>query len=239
MRKQYWWILVIYILMQLSGIVGLPLLYMLGLTESLISFQGFALWNLISFTVALIPILILTNRTKEYPFKEDERSPFGISIGWMIFGVFLAFFVQGIAGAIEMALFKVEPGSENTEQLVDIALSFPAFFLVFIVIGPILEEIVFRKIIFGALYTRFNFWISVFISSLIFGIVHGELEHLLIYTSMGATFAFLYIKTKRLIVPIIAHILMNASATLVALNYDKLEKLEKNLEQIQQFIGGF
>lgn len=236
MRKQYWWIIIIYILMQISGIFGLPLLYFLGITDSLVSFEAFALWSLVSFTVALIPILILTNQTKEYPFQEHERMPVGSSIGWIIFGVFLAFFVQGLAGLIEVTLFGVETGSENTQQLIDIALSFPAFFIVFILIGPILEEIVFRKVIFGALYTRFNFWISVLISSFIFGIVHGELAHLLIYTSMGATFAFLYIKTKRLIVPIMTHIIMNGFATYVTLNYDKLVELE---QQLQLIIGGF
>mgnify|MGYP001235033006 CR=1 FL=1 len=234
MHKQYWWILVIYILMQLSGIIGLPLLYALRLTDEIASIQAIALWSLISFAAALIPILILTNKTKEYPFQSRDRMPLGMSIAWVVFGVFLAFFVQGIAGLIEMALFDIETGSENTKQLVEIAKSFPAFFAVFIIIGPILEEIVFRKVIFGALYKRFNFWISVLISSFIFGIVHGELEHLLIYTSMGATFAFLYIKTKRLLVPIITHIVMNAFATLVTLNYDKIIDLEKEIRELEQ-----
>lgn len=236
MRKQYWWILAIYILMQLSGIVGLPILYSLGVTDSLMSVEGFVIWSVISFALALIPIIILANRTKEYPFERSDQSTIGVAIGWMIIGVFLAFLVQGIAGLIEMSLFKVEPGSENTSQLVDIALTYPIFFFVFIVIGPILEEIVFRKVIFGSLYTRFNFWISVLISSLIFGVVHGELEHLLIYTSMGATFAFLYVKTKRLIVPIVTHVLMNAFAALTMINYEKIEELQRNLQHI---IGGF
>lgn len=234
MRKQYWWILAIYVIMQLSGFIGLPFLIYTDLISD--PFKAMAVWSLVSFAAALIPILILTNRTKEYPFRSEEQMSAGMSTAWIIFGVFLALFVQGLAGVIETTLFKVEAGSENTDQLVDIALSFPFFFLVFVVIGPILEEIVFRKVIFGSLYTRFNFWISVLISSLIFGVVHGELEHLLIYTSMGATFAFLYIKSKRLIVPIATHILMNAFAAIAVVNYDKLEELQNNL---QQFIGGF
>lgn len=235
MRKQYWWILAIYALMQLSGFIGIPLLYALGITMELV----IPLWAIISFTVALIPILILTNQTKEYPFRQDEKLPFNHSLGWIILGFFLAFFVQGLAGIIETFVFKIETGSENTELLVEFAKSFPAFFIVITVIGPILEEIVFRKVIFGALYTRFNFWIAVIISSLIFGIVHGEIEHLLIYTGMGATFAFLYVKTKRLIVPIITHILMNIFASVVTFYADELEAYLKKLEQMQQFIGGF
>lgn len=239
MRKQYWWILVIYGLMQASGIVGIPLLYVLGIVDDPFSFEAAALWSLICFTIALIPILILTNQTKEYPFDQEEKLPLEHSLGWIVLGFFLAIFVQGIAGAIETYVFKVEIGSENTQQLVEIAKSFPLFFVVFTIIGPILEEIVFRKVIFGALYTRFNFWTAVIVSSLIFGIVHLEIEHLLIYTAMGATFAFLYVKTKRLIVPIITHMLVNTFASIMTFYSDDLQKYLEQLEQIQQFIGSF
>lgn len=239
MRKQYWWILVIYVVMQASGLIGIPLLYALGIVDDPFSFEAAALWSLMIFTVALIPILILTNQTKEYPFRHEEKLPLHQSLGWIVLGFFLAIFVQGFAGAIETYVFKIEAGSENTQQLVEIAKSFPAFFIVFTIIGPILEEIVFRKVIFGALYARFNFWIAVIISSLIFGIVHLEIEHLLIYTAMGATFAFLYVKTKRLIVPIMTHILMNAFASIVTYYSDDLEKYLEQLEQMQQFIGSF
>lgn len=239
MHKQYWWILIIYALMQISGFFGPPILYGLGIADSLFSLETVALWSLISFTIALIPILILAIQTKEYPFGQEEKLPFHQSFGWVVLGFFLAIFVQGLAGAIETYIFKIETGSENTQNLVEIAKSFPAFFIVFTIIGPILEEIVFRKVIFGALYTRYNFWTSVIISSIIFGIVHFEIEHLLIYASMGATFAFLYVKTKRLIVPIMTHILMNTFASIVTFYSDDLEKYLEQLEQMQQFIGMF
>lgn len=239
MLRQYWWILIIYILMQISSIFLPPILYGVGITDDLYSLETVALGSLISFTIALIPILILTKQTKEYPFEREEKLPFNQSFVWVVLGFFLAIFVQGLAGAIETYIFKIEMGSENTQNLVAIAKTFPAFFIVFTIIGPILEEIVFRKVIFGALYTRFNFWISVIISSIIFGIVHFEIEHLLIYTSMGATFAFLYVKTKRLIVPIMTHILMNTFASIVTFYSDDLEKYLEQLEQMQQFIGVF
>src|SRR5690625_6728173 len=65
------------------------------------------------------------------------------------------------------------------------------------IISPILEEIVFRKVIFGAIYKRTNFFIGAAASSLIFALIHGEPKHLLIYASMGFVFAFVYVKTKR------------------------------------------
>ncbi|GAA3317463.1 hypothetical protein GCM10020331_016310 [Ectobacillus funiculus] len=78
----------------------------------------------------------------------------------MITGVFLAFFAQTIAGMIEMKVFGIEPGSENTEQLIEIAAATPWFILVTSVLAPVLEEIVFleKKFLFGTLYKRYNFF---------------------------------------------------------------------------------
>lgn len=236
MPKQHWWIIITYILMQLSGFVGLPLLYMIGITDSPIAIEGFVFWSLWSFSIALIIIFILSVKSQEYSFTRTGRKSVPASVLWIVIGSFLALFAQGIAGAIEMYVFNVDPGSENTRQLQQIAEAFPIFILVFTIIGPILEEIVFRQVIFGAFYQRFNFWIAVLLSSLLFGIVHAEMEHLLIYTAVGAVFAYLYVKTKRLIVPIIAHMATNSLAALPIIFADEFEKLQENLPQWIGFI---
>ena len=69
---------------------------------------------------------------------------------------------------IEMYVLGIKPGSENTARLMDIARTTPWFLIVISIIGPILEEIVFRKILFGTLYKKFNFFIAAIISSLVF-----------------------------------------------------------------------
>ena len=93
--------------------------------------------------------------------------------------------------------------------------------------APILEEIIFRRVIFGGLYQKTNFIIAALISGLIFAAVHGEFEHLLIYIAPGLVFSYIYYQTKRLLTPIIAHLLMNGFVIIIQLNYDKLEKLQK------------
>ncbi|MCG3057195.1 CPBP family intramembrane metalloprotease, partial [Escherichia coli] len=75
---------------------------------------------------------------------------------------------QSVAAMIEMNLLGIEPGSENTEMILNLVKVTPLLIVVTSVIGPILEEIIFRKIIFGSLYRKYNFFISAFISSLIF-----------------------------------------------------------------------
>lgn len=131
-------------------------------------------------------------------------------------------------------------GSENTQQIISIIESFPFVILVSSFIGPILEEIVFRKIIFGALHKRLNFFLSALISSVIFALAHFEPEHIILYSTMGFTFAYLYVKTQRIIVPIIAHVTMNTFVVLIQSVYrEDIERILRDMEKIQSLIGGF
>lgn len=173
-------------------------------------------------------------------FSRDASS-LGSTIAWVVGGVFMALAAQTIAANIEIHLFGIKTESENTQNIMNIAKAFPIFFIIPVLIAPVLEEILFRKIIFGALYNRTNFWLAALISSVIFAVIHQDPLHILVYASMGLTFAFLYVKTKRIIVPILVHMGMNATAMLaqLLLTPEKMEKLEQQMNFIWlQIIGG-
>jgi uncharacterized protein len=238
LKREYWIILIVYITMQFSSLVGMPA--MAYLLEKFDKAKNLAVpyWLIISFSIALIIILFILRKEMSNNHRR-QGSSIGISVIWAFFGVFLALFAQAIAANIEH-YFGIEMGSENTQHILKIIDTFPIAILVSSIIGPILEEIVFRKIIFGALYKRFNFFISAVISSVIFAVAHMELQHVLLYSAMGFTFAFLYIKTKHILVPIFAHVAMNTLVVLIQSTYsDKIEKLIQEAEKIQNFIGGF
>lgn len=162
----------------------------------------------------------------------------GSSIAWAIGGVFLALFAQSIAANIEN-LLGIEMGSENTQQIIRLIQASPLVVVISSIIGPILEEIVFRKIIFGTIHKRLNFFLSALISSIIFAVAHFEFEHILLYSAMGFTFAFLYVKTKRILVPIFAHVAMNTLVVIIQFNRENIENWIKEAEKMQSFIGGF
>ncbi|MBW3491217.1 CPBP family intramembrane glutamic endopeptidase [Bacillus mycoides] len=247
MKKQYWWIIVTYILMQLSGIVGLPLLLKTGLYDN----RGFTMeekgqiitghWAIISFFVALCIVLWLLRIDIRDRHLDKMRVTIPATVGWIIIGILLAFSSQIIAGMIEMRLLGIKQGSENTMKLMEIARTTPWFLIVVSIIGPILEEIVFRKILFGTLYKRFNFFVAAIISSLVFAAIHFDFTHLLVYTSMGLVFAFLYVKTKRIIVPIAAHVAMNTLVAIgqIFMSNEQIQEMIKEAEKMQGFIGGF
>ncbi|MCQ6268236.1 CPBP family intramembrane metalloprotease [Fictibacillus sp. WQ 8-8] len=235
MTKRYLWIVLTYVLMQLSGYVGYPLLNSLGIPRD----HWAGLWGTISFLAALLIVLLLLIPDMKDPSLRGGRVSRSSAVGWAILGIFMAYGAQIIAGLIEIKLLGIKPGSENTQMLVKIAKLTPYFMVVTSIAGPILEEIIFRKIIFGSLYKRFNFVIAALISSLIFAAVHFDFTHLLVYTAMGFVFAFLYVRTKRLLVPIVAHVSMNTLVMLVQVVFaDKINDLQDKAEKMQMIIGG-
>ncbi|MDG5473114.1 type II CAAX endopeptidase family protein [Jeotgalibacillus sp. ET6] len=230
MNRTFLIIIIAYVVMQLSGIVGVPLLYLGGMRwtdADPAAMQNYAAgyWVFFSFLVTLIITLILLNKRKGALDLPGERSNAGMVVVWSIAGIFLAFFSQMIAAMIEM-LIGIEPGSENTADIISLLEYVPVAALAVAVFGPILEEIVFRGVIFGWLYRKYNFFISGMLSALIFAAIHLDFTHILIYTAMGFAFAFLYAMTKRIIVPIIAHIAINSFVVLVQFVFaDQLEEL--------------
>lgn len=229
MTKRYWWVIITYIIMQFSGIVFAPLLYAV---LPISGFQAVISWSIFSFIAGLVVVLLLMKpdmQAKSHPQAADGST----TVLWSVVGVFMAFISQGIAGAIEIYVLGISQGSQNTEHIMDVARAAPLFIIIPSLIAPILEEIIFRKIIFSAFYSRTNFFIAATISALIFGFIHGEPEHILIYASMGYVFAFLYVRTKRIIVPIIVHMAMNSLLVIAQFSIDPAD-----LEQMQTIIIG-
>lgn len=242
MKKEYWYILLAYVGMQLSSFIGVPVVTFVGALfgYSLDKIALFAVifWIVFSFTVTLIIVLFLLRKEMKEPNFDKDAASVEKSILWAITGVFLALFAQGLAANVERWL-GIDMNSANTEQILALIETSSIVILVASVIGPILEEIVFRKILFGSLNKRFNFFLSALISSIIFALAHGEPEHILLYSAMGFTFAFLYVKTKRILVPIFAHVAMNTFVVLVQSVFkEDIERFIREAEKVQSSIGG-
>lgn len=230
-QKTAFYVLITYIICQLSVLL---LIFIPGLKDSLLQlFSGIseqdkliklsAWWSTISFAVAFILSFILISRNKQFweVFK-GEKASIGASVGWGVIGFFLVFLGQTIGAYIELAL-GIDMGSENTEAIMDVTKVAPIMIIATVFLGPILEELVFRRVIFGSIIQNYNFWIASIISAIVFAAIHMDFTHILLYTICGMIFAFLYHKTKRLLTPIIAHILLNGFVTFIQMNADKFQ----------------
>lgn len=203
----------------------------LGDTAARITTSG---WLIVfSMGIGFVATLILVFRDKRFfDIWKGKKTGIPMAIVWGVLGFLLLLIGQSLAAMIEMAI-GIDPGSENTMALVNVAEVVPLTILAIVVFGPVLEELVFRRVIFGSLNQTTNFWIATAVSALVFGLVHMEMTHLLLYFTTGLVLAFLYQKTKRIITPIIAHILLNGYVMAIQLNMDKIEGFLKELEKLQ------
>jgi len=202
---RYWWVVVTYVLTQLSVLLFAPLLASLfQISPIQASIYGY----IIGFILGLIVTLLIL-RPDMRMGSSTRAASVSESVIWAILGVFIAMAAQYAATLISLTLFDIEVGSENTQMLTNMSRSIPLFMIIPAIIGPILEELVFRKVLFGTFYKKMNFFFAALLSSLIFGLMHGEIQLMLTYTAMGFVFSFLYVKTKRIMVPIITHAGMN------------------------------
>ncbi|MFG6121264.1 CPBP family glutamic-type intramembrane protease [Thalassobacillus sp. B23F22_16] len=237
MPNRYWYIIAIYIAAQLSSIVGVPLLMAVGLEKGI----AITSWAVFSFFIATLIILFLLKPDMKQASMQRDRSSAGNIALWSFLGVFLAYFAQMIAILIETFVFGIKPGSENTQDLMEFARMSPVFIIVMVLFAPILEEIIFRKIIFGTIYKRSNFIVAVLVSAVAFAASHFDFTHMVVYTAMGIVFAYLYVKTKSIITPIIAHMAMNTVVVIgqYSLSEEDFKRMQDQFDQLQTIFGGF
>ncbi|MEK4626962.1 MAG: type II CAAX endopeptidase family protein [Solibacillus sp.] len=230
-QKTAFYVLLTYIICQLSVFI---LVFIPDFKEYLLQFISApskqeqliklsAWWTTVSFAIAFLVSFFLIQRNKQFwnVFK-GEKASLGVSIGWGVIGFFLVFLGQTIGAYIELAL-GIEMGSENTQQIMDVTKIAPIMIIATVFLGPILEELVFRRVIFGSIIQNYNFWVASIISAIVFAAIHLDFTHILLYTICGMIFAFLYHHTKRLITPIIAHVLLNGFVTFLQMNADKFQ----------------
>lgn len=77
---------------------------------------------------------------------------------------------------------------------------------------PVYEELFFRGFIHNALRNRFGMWVSIIISSLIFGVFHLIPAQIITAFLLGLVLGWLYEKSGSLWTVIIAHVVNNALA---------------------------
>jgi hypothetical protein len=108
--------------------------------------------------------------------------------------------------------------------------------MVYVVIGPIAEEFIFRGIILQSWAAKWGIRGALVVSSLLFGILHANVLGLSLF---GLIMGVLYIKTRTLIVPIACHALNNLTAVTMGLlsNDSNTTSVAEGLEQLRSSWG--
>lgn len=112
-----------------------------------------------------------------------------------------------------LSLFQTAPEVQPTMQVLEISVSLGqriCFGFAAIVVAPLVEEILFRGILYRAIKQTGRPLLALLGSALFFGAIHANLMTLIPLTVLAVVLTLLYEKTQNLLAPIIAHSLFNA-----------------------------
>ena len=130
---------------------------------------------------------------------------------WIVPG---AFVIRILSGVMVLALkamgVNLEPQAVVTAaRAVEDPLTLWLLAATLAIGAPVMEEIVFRGLLYSTARRWFPRWYALVASSLFFAVVHGNALSLLPLTLLGGLFAVAYDVTRNLAVPMLMHALFN------------------------------
>ena len=155
------------------------------------------------------PLLVLLIRRK--PMEKPERHD--MSFWELVMYVVISFgivFCANLAGLGVIQVIQKVSGCTFTNPTDELLKDQNAMLLIVMValIGPILEEIVFRKMLIDTI-GRYNAGVAVIMSGVVFGIIHTNISQFFYTFAFGLFLGFIYVKTGRLLYTIIMHVSVN------------------------------
>ena len=178
----------------------------------ILNFAIYAFMYLFAFPFILLPLV------KNLP-TWDKRCD-GMPKG-QILGFFLIFqctnILLGLLGLRINEFISALLGTTSEPVFSDVPLW--ALTILSIVIAPIFEELIFRKVLMDRIGV-YGERLAIIISALSFGAFHGNFQQFFFTVMAGVGLAVVYAKTKKIIYPIILHFLNNAYSVLQQYIYE-------------------
>jgi uncharacterized protein len=184
--------------------------------------------QLVIFVVALVPLMI-RRRFDRRLFGPSQPTGSWIALGFgAAAGMVSLFAAYGVNIGLALLLGIEDPVEQQLLQ--DALAGGPTLVLAVIigvVVAPIVEEVIFRGVLFRALGDRIGVWFGAIVSSAIFAVIHVEVVlsqpvALGGLFAVGLVLALAYHWTGNLLVPILGHAVFNAAAFGLALAIDRL-----------------
>jgi len=186
--------------------------------------------------VYLSSVLIVIALAKPL-FKSEQNVSWSKMLQYIVINIFLLFIINAIIGRLIEVLFSLST-SENQQAIynmlslsnygenVEFIIPYIPYiaFITLVILAPILEEVIFRGVVFRWMRQSYSFIISSLVSGMLFGFIHVmdslltgnylDLVYILLYGIMGVVFSKMYEETGSIYGPIILHACYNAIPTL-------------------------
>lgn len=156
----------------------------------------------ITLIIAIIFIPLLINDYKKY--KKDKRTKINYFI--LIFlGIILSLIYNVFAYYLNF-LLKTSLFDNNSNLVITLISTG--------LIGPIIEELMFRGIIYNELKNKYKNMKAILITTIFFAVIHFNIIQVLYALAIGFILIFVYEKYKNIKAPIILHMASNITTTL-------------------------
>ena len=165
---------------------------------------------------------------KPMPIMDWQKESLGFRKTAEIFLMMYA--VSGVLNQIGSAITKTSPvgGDPQLEALAKMQTTkLPIGIMIPVIIGPILEELIFRKLMIDRI-RGYGEKTAIIFSAVCFGLFHGNLTQFLYAGCAGLFLAYVYCKTGKVLHTMIMHILMNACSSVILLMIPVLENLHSD-----------
>lgn len=83
--------------------------------------------------------------------------------------------------------------------------------------APVFEELIFRKILVDRL-SHYSKYLAILVSGITFGLFHGNFQQFFFATGLGWFFAFIYVKTGKIIYSIGYHMIVNMTTSVITVS---------------------
>ena len=178
--------------------------------------------NVVAMYVIAFPITYLM--LKKLPCKTPVKANFGFDELFLFFLIAEGVMMMGnlIGISLNSAISSVL-GKPIDNSVSDLIQGSPIWIIVLVVvfIGPIVEEVIFRKLIIDRLMP-FGAMTAVAVSSVAFGLFHGNLYQLFYATGLGFVLGYIYAKTGKLRYTVAIHMIINFLGSVVAIPLGKI-----------------
>lgn len=191
-------------LIVISMIISSPLVFI----ESKIHPNLYSLLVLVSMVSVVFIFSYIKNRKRivykiSSSLNKEEIKKISV-IGLLIvilFQLFINPYIFTVVGHLTNRLF-------NTSSNVSNSISVMVLFSI-ILVGPISEEFIFRKIIFKGFLTNYSPKKAIIYSSILFSLIHFMPSQLIGAFLLGLLFAYIFYYTGKFIIPVIFHVIAN------------------------------
>lgn len=161
---------------------------------------------LVFIKIGKVNINLVKERYNDFKGKFNGREMIEVVITQILLSMGLSYLSTGFTAIfnVNKALAIVNDTSGNPSTLIQLIL----YIILIVVLAPVLEEIVFRRILFNRMSKRLNFFMAAIISSIIFAIGH-DIFGIAGAAVFGVACCLLYRKYENILASMTLHFINN------------------------------